>query len=65
MAARPLGICNSYAPLHVKFLMTCHHLPGCRILPLNQRGTPAANVRVAYFPQPIYKEPQGTMTEPN
>ena len=47
------------------FLMTCHHPPWCRILPLIQRGTPATDVRVASFPQLICKEPQGTMTEPN
>ena len=44
-------------------LLTCHcHLPWCRILPLNHRGTPATDTRVALFPHPIM---QGTMTEPN
>ena len=65
MAARPLGVCNRYTPLCVKFSMTNFHLTWCRILSLIQGGTPAAKIRVALYPQLIYEEPQGTMTEPN
>ena len=47
-------------PSVLSSLMTCYHLPWCGILPLNQRGTLAAERRVALFPQCISKELQGT-----
>ena len=59
------GYVTGMYPSMSSFLMTCHHPPWCGILPLIQRGTPTANVRVALFPQLIYEEPQGTTIEPN
>ena len=47
------------------FSMISHHIPRCRILPLNHRGTPAANIRVALFPHLIKEEPQVPTAVPN
>ena len=54
MAARPLGVCNRYVfwqPVVIYLDEEYFHS--------FEEG------RVALFPQLIYKEPQGTMTEPN
>ena len=65
MAARPLGVCNGHASLHVKFFNDLSSSTLMWNTFTQQRGTPTTDVRVAYFPRPIYKELQGTMTEPN
>ena len=68
MVARPLGYEMGVHPSMSSFFVIHHHLPWCRILPLNCRGTPAANIRVASFPHLIHeepKEPQRTTAELN
>ena len=62
--ARAMGVRNRYVQTSMSSsLMTCHHLPWCRILPLNPRGTPCCHDRrVALF---LSTHLQGTTTEPN
>ena len=59
------GYVTGMQPSVSSFSMNNHRLTGHGILSIIQGGTPAADVRVALFPQLIYKEQQGTTTEPN